>query len=75
MSKNLVVCCDGTWNTPDQKDNGLPCPTNVVKIFNLCIENSAQTRYYHPGVGADGNLINCHIPHDYMDAGEISAHG
>lgn len=58
MSKNLVVCCDGTWNTPDQKDNGLPCPTNVVKIFNLCIENSAQTRYYHPGVGADGNLIN-----------------
>ena len=25
MSKRIVVCCDGTWNTPDQKDDGVVC--------------------------------------------------
>ena len=32
--KRLIVCADGTWNTPDQKDNGKPAPTNVWKFFN-----------------------------------------
>ena len=27
MSKRIVICCDGTWNTVDQ-----PYPTNVVKM-------------------------------------------
>ena len=31
---DVVVCCDGTWNTPDDTENGLPSPTNVYKIFN-----------------------------------------
>lgn len=30
--KRLIVCCDGTWNTPDQKDRGVMRPTNVVKL-------------------------------------------
>ncbi|MCH8863342.1 MAG: DUF2235 domain-containing protein [Proteobacteria bacterium] len=30
--RNLVVCCDGTWNTPDQKDRDRIAPTNVVKM-------------------------------------------
>ena len=29
---DLVVCCDGTWNTPDDLDDGLPAPTNVLKL-------------------------------------------
>ncbi|MDQ0390858.1 DUF2235 domain-containing protein [Labrys monachus] len=49
--KNLIVCCDGTWNTPDEKDNGLPSPTNVVKIYNSIENNDDQIMYYHPGVG------------------------
>jgi uncharacterized protein (DUF2235 family) len=32
MSKRLVLCCDGTWNTPDQQSGGRPCPTNVTKL-------------------------------------------
>ena len=57
--RNLVVCCDGTWNTPDQESGGVPIPTNVVRIFN-CLENmddtgNEQLRYYHPGVGTEGN--------------------
>jgi uncharacterized protein (DUF2235 family) len=32
MPKRLVICCDGTWNTPDQAAEGRPCPTNVTKL-------------------------------------------
>lgn len=55
---HLVVFSDGTWNTPDQMDAGLPAPTNVVKLRNaLAAEDKAgaeQRVYYHPGVGTDG---------------------
>src|SRR5262245_37119282 len=56
---NVVVCCDGTWNTPDDKDREVPTPTNVVKIFNAVASSDGhgteQARYYHPGVGTDGS--------------------
>lgn len=59
----LIVCCDGTWNTPDQEDRGIPAPTNVVKLWN-CLKDTAkhddqeveQLSYYHPGVGTEGGL-------------------
>ena len=58
---NIIVCCDGTWNTAGQRDQGLPCPTNVVKIYNALAEadNIAvrQKTYYHPGVGAEGDIF------------------
>lgn len=54
---NLIVCCDGTWNTPDQKKGGLPIPSNVVKLFNACVEDDAQLKYYHPGVGTEGSAV------------------
>ena len=28
--RQLVVCCDGTWNTPEQDELELPAPTNVA---------------------------------------------
>jgi hypothetical protein len=56
--RNLIVCCDGTWSTPDHKDGGLPAPTNVVKLYNLCVEGSNQLRYYHPGVGTEGSALH-----------------
>jgi len=28
--KRLILCCDGTWNSADQENDGVPCPTNVV---------------------------------------------
>ncbi|WP_456382196.1 DUF2235 domain-containing protein [Hydrogenimonas sp.] len=52
--RNLVVCADGTWNTPDQKEHDIPVPTNVVRLFNALEEGEKQLRYYHPGVGSDG---------------------
>jgi uncharacterized protein (DUF2235 family) len=46
MSKNIVVCCDGTANE-FAKDN-----TNVVKLYYALEQNPAkQLTYYHPGLG------------------------
>lgn len=33
--KNIVICLDGTSNTPDQYDMGLSAQTNVFKLFKL----------------------------------------
>jgi len=55
VKKRIVVCCDGTWNTPDQQDNGKPSPTNVVKTVRTVAEvdsrGSPQLVYYDEGVG------------------------
>lgn len=59
--KRLIVCCDGTWNNPEQEDNGIAAPTNVVKIYNAIAEHGAdnveQLKYYHPGVGGEDTGI------------------
>ena len=50
--KRLVVCCDGTWNTADQKS-----PTNVARFHDSVSavgdDGVEQRRHYHPGVGTD----------------------
>src|SRR3954471_2178106 len=53
--KRLVVCCDGTWNRPDQTKQGVAAPTNVAKIsLALADEDDAgnpQVLHYEAGVG------------------------
>jgi len=48
--KRIVICCDGTWNTGEQRN-----PTNVVKTYEAVLprapDGTVQDRYYHPGVG------------------------
>ncbi|HIJ91282.1 MAG: DUF2235 domain-containing protein [Desulfobulbaceae bacterium] len=60
--KRLIVCCDGTWNNPDQEDNGIPAPTNVFKIYNAIADRDSnqleQLKYYHPGVGGEGGIVD-----------------
>ena len=55
MRKRLVVCCDGTWNKPDQLSDGVPAPTNVSKIaLGVSREDSdgiPQLLFYQRGVG------------------------
>lgn len=48
MSKNIVICCDGTSN-----EFG-PRKSNVVKLYKTLICDSEQIAYYHPGVGTMG---------------------
>jgi len=59
--KRLVVCCDGTWNKPDQYDRGVLRPTNVVKMARLvlpqAVDGTVQHAYYDQGVGT-GDLVD-----------------
>jgi len=55
MSKRIVICADGTWNTPDQKDEGVISPSNVARLA-MCVapfagDGRRQLLYYDSGVG------------------------
>jgi len=60
--KRLIVCCDGTWNTPDQERDDQPTPTNVVRLHNAVVadrdDGIEQKKYYHSGVGTEGSLLS-----------------
>jgi uncharacterized protein (DUF2235 family) len=56
MRKRIVVCCDGTWNSPDQLDaDGVITPTNVTKLALSIAPRGAdgceQRVLYDKGVG------------------------
>jgi uncharacterized protein (DUF2235 family) len=62
MSKNLVLCCDGTWDSADQeKVNGELCVSNVLKIAvrmkKRLANGNLQIVYYDQGVGS-GNALD-----------------
>jgi len=53
--KRIVVCCDGTWNRPDQVHGGEVCASNVTKIAR-CVapvdpRGTQQLVFYDKGVG------------------------
>ena len=56
MAKRLIVCCDGTWNKPDQGGG----PTNVTKMARAILPRRAdgelQLVYYDEGVGTGNSL-------------------
>ena len=59
--KRIVICCDGTWNTPDQADSGVAEPTNVTKLAEAVLPTAAgvpQVVFYHPGVGTSGSWMS-----------------
>jgi uncharacterized protein (DUF2235 family) len=46
MSRNLIICCDGTANEFARNN------TNVVKLYSVLRHDPAtQASYYHPGLG------------------------
>ena len=48
MSKNIVICCDGTGN---QIEGNL---SNVLKLFQIVERNERQYVFYDPGIGTIG---------------------
>ena len=48
MSRNLVVCLDGTRNEPETG------PTNVTRLYDIAVKDDRQLVYYDPGVGTMG---------------------
>jgi len=47
MSKRIIFCADGTWDTVQSK-------TNVYKIYKASTVTPDQLTFYDDGVGADG---------------------
>jgi uncharacterized protein (DUF2235 family) len=57
--KRIVVCCDGTWNKPGNKDRGQLVETNVEKIYKAVNNQSPlirQVKYYGQGVGTSFSI-------------------
>lgn len=53
MSKKIILCADGTWNTPHGPAE-MPNDSNVRKLYLLLQQDSSQLKYYDSGVGTDG---------------------
>lgn len=73
MSKNIVICCDGTDNKLTINEN-----TNVIHLYSCLEKSSRQTTYYHPGVGTIApngtrNLLSrkWHIIKDMLSASSM----
>jgi len=54
--RQLIVCCDGTWNTAEDRTI-----TNVRRLYNALAEkdenDNPQLAYYQPGVGTVRNRL------------------
>jgi uncharacterized protein (DUF2235 family) len=73
--RHLIVCCDGTWNTPE-----IESVTNVRRLYNALDttdeDGNGQWCYYQPGVGTEGRLLDSllgggvgvGLSHNVMDA-------
>jgi|HubBroStandDraft_1064217.scaffolds.fasta_scaffold00399_2 uncharacterized protein (DUF2235 family) len=57
MSKKIIVCADGTWNTPHGVGAEV-IDTNVRKLYCSLTDDPSQLRYYDSGVGTDGTPID-----------------
>jgi uncharacterized protein (DUF2235 family) len=56
MSKKIVLCADGTWNTP-HGPTALPNDTNFRKLYELVADDPSQLKYYDSGVGTNGSAF------------------
>ncbi len=54
--KRIVICSDGTWNTPGQ-----PAPTNVTRLARAVLptapDGTTQVVFYDAGIGTDGGWL------------------
>jgi uncharacterized protein (DUF2235 family) len=66
MSKTIILCADGTWNTP-HGPSAQPNDTNVRKIYESLSDDPSQLKYYDSGVGTDGT------PFEHFFGGSMGA--
>lgn len=58
--KRICIFCDGTWNSADQASNGIPHPTNVLRMAYRVAKRHGQidqVTLYDQGVGT-GNPVD-----------------
>lgn len=65
MGKTIVICSDGTWNDPQQRDRGRYRPSNVVKMAAAIAPMAEYDRvetpqivFYDPGIGTGENKLS-----------------
>jgi len=64
MSKNIVICCDGTGNEFGDRNS------NVVKLFTvLTVDPETQVAYYDPGIGTMARTMRSRAPVSGSGAG------
>jgi uncharacterized protein (DUF2235 family) len=66
VSKKIILCADGTWNTP-HGPAAQPNDTNVRKLYELLLDDPSQLKYYDSGVGTDGS------PFEHFFGGSMGA--
>ncbi len=75
-AKRIVICADGTWNTPKEVRPGGEAPTNVWLLYqmvkNADAEGVPQLKFYHAGVGTQRSFIK--RVSDGMTGRGLSAH-
>jgi len=53
--RKLIICNDGTWNSPDDTDRGKVRPSNITKISRALLpldsKEDSQIVFYDKGVG------------------------
>ena len=63
--RRLIVCADGTWNKPDQKDRGKRKPSNVVKIARaihpVAKDGVTQVVFYEEGIGTHWGVADKYV--------------
>jgi hypothetical protein len=65
--KNIVICLDGTSNTPDQVEQGFAATTNVYKLFRMLKSDSAGM--FQPGELLDASLCKRYKSGDAQQIG------
>jgi uncharacterized protein (DUF2235 family) len=55
--KSIILCADGTWNTP-HGDSQFTIDTNVRKLYRSLTNDGSQLKYYDSGVGTDGTPLD-----------------
>ena len=57
MAKTIILCADGTWNTPHGSTVSV-VDTNVRKLYMALVNAETQLKYYDSGVGTDGTPLD-----------------
>ncbi|MFP4611740.1 MAG: hypothetical protein ACLFQT_12035 [Thiohalophilus sp.] len=59
MGNTLFICTDGTWNTPDQKDDGVIYPGNVARMARIILSIPEQQITWYDAEPTDFSLRLC----------------
>jgi uncharacterized protein (DUF2235 family) len=57
MAKDIILCADGTWNTP-HGTTVCANDTNVRKLYMALVNDDSQMKYYDSGVGTGGTPLD-----------------